>query len=73
MLLHPFEDGVNLLIGGQRGENTAVGLGVDLLHHGHKTQHRLALQPLHMLQNLRHAHAALHRIQQGKPAQYPHI
>ncbi|MNC69586.1 hypothetical protein D3C75_1202940 [compost metagenome] len=73
MPLHPFEDGVDLLIGGQRCEDAAVGLGVNLLHHGHKTQHRLALQPLHMLQNLRHPHAALHRVQQGQPAQHLHI
>ncbi|MNN46514.1 hypothetical protein D3C81_1608970 [compost metagenome] len=46
---------------------------MNLFHHPHEAQHRLALQALDMLHNLRHADAALNCIQQGEATQDLHI
>ncbi|MNE04189.1 hypothetical protein D3C80_967130 [compost metagenome] len=46
---------------------------MNLLHHPHEAEHRLALQAVHMLHDLRHPYAALHGVEQGEPAQHLHI
>ncbi|MNI65698.1 hypothetical protein D3C73_1212150 [compost metagenome] len=46
---------------------------MNLLHHGHEAKHRLALQAVHKLQNLRHADAALDGIKQCQSSEHLHI